>query len=192
MFRYLLALLMLLPFHAPSLLQAKESDQPKTAEVVAYNTRVAKVLEVNQAKGMLALEGEGGVRLNLKVDPAKVKNFNKIKKGDLVKVQTMESLALSLEKARKGEKPSTDEVTVSSTAAKGSMPGAEKVETKQITAEIMKVDSGKSMVELKGPMGNVLDLTVQDSKKLESLKKGDLVSATYTVARAISVEAAPK
>jgi hypothetical protein len=193
--RSVLVFSVIIAFAIPGVLLAKsgkKSEVIHSTEHVTYNTRVAKVLDINYEKNTLALEGEGGMRFELEVDPTKVKNFKMIKKGDLVKVQTMESMALALDKAKKGEKPSADEMTVMTSAPKGTMPGMQQVETKQITAEVVKVDHENSMVELKGPKGNVLALKVKDPKKLELLKKGDLVSATYTVAMAISVERAPK
>ena len=186
----LFALTLLLPIG----LQAKEMKNAaptNEASSTDYDTRTAKVLEVNKETHVIALEGEGGTRLEFKVDPAKVKNFNNIKKGDLVVVQTTKSWALDLSKATKGEKPSADVTTAKETAPVGSKPGMDQVQTAQITAEIIKVDPAKSMVELKGPMGNVVELVAKDSKKLAGLKKGDMVTATYTVALAISVESAP-
>ncbi len=192
--RSLFIVALTLAFTMPQMLQAA-GDAKKmepSAEAVTYNTKVAKVLDINHEKNTVSLEGEAGARFDLKVDPIKVKNFKQIKKGDLVVVQTMDSMALSLEKAKKGEKPSMEEVTVTSTAPLGSMPEAQQVETKQVTAEVVKVDKEKSMVELKGPMGNVLALKVKEPQKLENVKKGDLVTATYTTAMAISVEKSPK
>jgi len=186
--------LIVLALNTPAILQAKEkaNAEPATAGSISYNTRVAKVLDVDYAKHILDLEGEGGMMLELEVDPTEVKNFKNIKKGDLVKVQTVESLALSVDKAKKGEKPSADVDTLGSTAPVGAKPGAEQVVTRKITAEIVNVDKENSMVALKGPRGNVVDLVVKDPKKLAGVKKGDMVTATYTVARAISVEKAPK
>ena len=148
------------------------------------------MIEIDYAKNWVVLEGEGMTRIELTVNPNKVKNFKNIKKGDLVKVQQEESWALSLSKKEKGEKPSASVTTEKETAPLGQKPGMETVKTAEISAEITKVDMEKSMVQLKGPAGNLIDLKVKDPKKLESLKKGDMVTATYTVAMAISVEPA--
>ncbi|MFO1464249.1 MAG: hypothetical protein U1F66_10780 [bacterium] len=178
----------------PAALRAedKKAEAPKTVSSVQYNTLSGKVLEIDQAKQSMVVEGEGGTRYEITVDGTKAKNFKNIKKGDLVVVQQEESLALSLAKGAKGEKPSADVVTEKATAPVGSKPGAESVKTSSISAEVVKVDAAKSMVELKGPAGNTLVLKVKDPKNLEGVKKGDMVTATYTVATAVSVEPAPK
>lgn len=194
MSRSLLVLSAALALTFPLGLQAteKKAEAPQSATAIStdYNTKVAKVLEIDHAKQSMVLEGEGGTQWDVVVDSSKVKNFKNIKKGDLVKVQTEKSWALSLNKQQKGEKPSAEVVTEKETAPTGQKPGMEQVKTAQVSAEIVKVDTAKSEVELKGPAGNILVLTAKDPKNLEGLKKGDMVTATYTVAMAISVEAA--
>jgi len=167
---------------------AKKSAAPEAAMSTDVTTVTSKVVEVNHSKQTLTLEGADGVPTEIKVD-GKVKNFKNIKKGDMVVVQEIQSLALNLIKAKKGEKPSAQTTTTTSTAPVGSKPGMESVETTQIVAEVVGVDLAKSMVELKGPQGNVLKLKAKDPKNLEGVKKGDMVNATYTTALAISVEA---
>ena len=74
----------------------------------------------------------------------------------------------------------------------GQKPSGESVKTTEISAEIVKLDMAQALVELKGPAGNILALTAKDPKNLEGLKKGDMVTVTHTIARAISVESMPK
>lgn len=190
--RSILTLAILTAACLPLGLQAgdKKSAAPQAAISTEYNTVTAKVLDVDYAKQKLTLENDIGVRSVVKVD-SKVKNFKNIKKGDIVKIEQIESLALSLTKKEKGEKPSAAVVTEKSTAPVGSKPAADVVESTQITAEVVKVDMAKSMVELKGPEGNIMALKAKDPKNLEGLKKGDMIAATYTEALAISVEAQP-
>ena len=194
MSRSLLALTAVLALTLPAALQA---DEKKAAAPVAeaskveYNTKTAKVLEIDHAKNTLVLEGEAGTRWELQVDPTKAKNFKNVKKGDLVVVQIEKSWALDITKKEKGEKPSAEVVTAKETAPAGGKPGVEAGRTAQISAEITKVDIAKAMVELKGPAGNMVELTAKDPKKLEGLKKGDMVTVTHTVAMAVSVEPMP-
>ncbi len=190
--RSILALSILTAACLPLGLQAddKKSAAPQTAISTEYNTITAKVLEVDYATQKLTLENDIGERRVVKVD-SKVKNFKNIKKGDIVKIEQIDSLALTLTKKEKGEKPSAEVVTEKSTAPVGSKPAADVVESSQITAEVVKVDMAKSMVELKGPAGNILALKAKDPKNLEGIKKGDMIAATYTEALAISVEAQP-
>jgi hypothetical protein len=190
--RSILALSILTAACLPLGLQAddKKSAAPQAAISTEYNTITAKVLEVDYTKQKLTLENDLGERRVVKVD-SKVKNFKNIKKGDIVKIEQVDSLALTLSKKEKGEKPSATVVTEQSTAPVGSKPAAEVVESSQITAEVVKVDMAKSMVELKGPEGNILALKAKDPKNLEGIKKGDMIAATYTEALAISVVPQP-
>lgn len=192
--RSLLALAAAATMSLPLIAGASSHDKnaaPQEAVATAYDTKTAKVLEIDQAKRKLILEGNTGQKWEVTVGP-QVKNFSNIKKGDLVVVQTTESLALTLTKKEKGEAPSAEAATIKSTAPAGQKPGMEDVEVKQISAEIVKLDIAKGMVELKGPAGNVVALKAKDPSKLEGLKKGDMIAATYTDAMAISVESAPK
>lgn len=158
---------------------------------VTYNTRTATVMEIDYTTRKVVLLGEGGTRLDLKVG-SQVKNFDEIKKGDLVKVQEMDSIILSLSKAKMGEKPSAEVLSTRETAPAGGMPGMEQVNTWQITAEVVDVDQDKSWVELKGPLGNVLGMKVKDPDNLKEVRKGDMVTAVYTDALAISVMPMPR
>ncbi|HEX5033218.1 MAG TPA: hypothetical protein VFW62_01945 [bacterium] len=190
--RSILALAIISAASLPLGLQAEEkkSAAPEAAVRTEYNTITAKVLEVDHANQTLTLQQDDGSTVKLTVD-AKVKNFKNIKKGDLVKVEKMESLALSLIKKEKGEKPSAEVVTEAQTAPVGSKPSAEVVKARQITAEVVKVDVSKSLLELKGPAGNILAIKARDPKNLEGIKKGDMIAATYTEAVAVSVEPMP-
>lgn len=189
--RSILALSLITAVGLPLGLQAGEKNAaPEAAISTQYNTITAKVLEVDAAKQKLVLESDTGVRSVVRVDP-KVKNFKNIKKGDLVKIEQIDSLALSLTKKEKGEKPSASVVTEKSTAPVGSKPAMETVESTQVTAEVVKVDLAKSWIELKGPEGNILALKAKDPKNLEGIKKGDMIAVNYTEALAVSVEPMP-
>jgi hypothetical protein len=189
--RSILALSLITAVGLPLGLQAGEKNAaPAAAVSTTYNTITAKVLEVDVPKQKLVLESDTGVRSVVKVD-SKVKNFKNIKKGDIVKIEQIESLALSLTKKEKGEKPSAEVITEKSTAPTGSKPAMESVESTQVTAEVVKVDLAKSWIELKGPEGNILGLKAKDPKNLEGIKKGDMIAATYTEALAVSVEPMP-
>ncbi len=175
----------------PLSLEAKSPQQPEEASATEYDTVTAKVLSVNHEKQRLTLENDEGIRSEVVVD-AKAKNFKNIKVGDLVVVRETKSLVLDLSKKEKGQKPEADAASITSTAPVGSKPGLENIETVQISAEVVKVNTANGTVDLKGPQGNVVRLTAKDPARLKEVKKGDMVSATYTLATAISVEPAPK
>ena len=59
-------------------------------------------------------------------------------------------------------------------------------------ADLTAVDRKKSIVTLRGPKGNSVDLAVADPAQLKLVKTGDQVEATYTEAAAMSIEPSPK
>jgi hypothetical protein len=171
---------------------AADKDQaPKEVLSEQYNTRVGKVLEINEAKRHLVVQGESGMKWDVTASP-QVKNFSQIKKGDMIKIQTTDSVAITLTKKEKGEKPSAEVATIKTSAPAGSKPSAEAMEMKEITAEVVKVDAAKGWIELKGPLGNTLAMKAKNPANLEGVKKGDMIAATFTEEMAISVEPATK
>ncbi len=188
--RSLLVLSAALVLGLPLGLHAKTPPAPEEAISTDYDTVTAKVLAVNYDNQMLNLQSDDGMRWEVLVD-GKAKNFKNIKVGDLVVVRQTQSLVLELSKKTKGEKPEAETATLKSTAPMGSKPGMENIKSAQISAEVVKVDSTKGTVDLKGPQGNVVRLTAKNPGLLKDVKKGDMVSATYTLATAISVEPAP-
>jgi hypothetical protein len=56
-----------------------------------------------------------------------------------------------------------------------------------VLADVVAVDPAKSMISLKGPNGNVMDLKVRNPDHFKVVKKGDQVEATYSQAIAIAV-----
>ena len=56
----------------------------------------------------------------------------------------------------------------------------------QVTVEVVNVDPVKSIISLKGPKGNIVDLKVQNPDHFKIVTPGDMVDAVYTEARAIA------
>jgi len=178
----------------PAGLQAKDAkDAGSTTETISqqFNTISAKVIGIDKATHTLTLENDMAERRKIQVDPSLVKNFDNIKVGDLVVVREKQSLALTLTKHQRGQKPGVEAAMTAESAKPGSKPAVGTKETLQISAEIVKINRSNLTVNLKGPEGNIVQLRVQDPQRLAGLKKGDMVTATYTKAMAISVEPAP-
>ena len=73
-------------------------------------------------------------------------------------------------------------------AEKGQKPGGLAVQTMQKSATVEDIDYSTREVKLKGPDGNIVKVKAGDKvKRLEDVKKGDRIVATYTEALAISV-----
>jgi hypothetical protein len=61
-----------------------------------------------------------------------------------------------------------------------------------VLADVIAVDAKKNLISLKGPRGNIVDLTVRNPDHFKVVKVGDQVEAVYTEALAVSVNPAPK
>ena len=74
-------------------------------------------------------------------------------------------------------------------AEKGQKPGGLAVQTTQKTATVEDIDYSTREVTLKGSDGKTMKITAGDRvKRLEDVKKGDRIVATYTEALAVSVK----
>jgi Cu/Ag efflux protein CusF len=151
-------------------------------------TVTATVKAIDYKKRTVTLLGPDGDTLMIEAGP-EVRNFDQVKRGDLVVVGYQESIALKLKKH--GE-PKVSSAEVAERAEPGQMPGAGAADSISITAKIIKIDKKTQHVTLQGPKGRTAVVAVKDPARLEKIKVGDLVEITYTRALAISVEPAPK
>ena len=70
------------------------------------------------------------------------------------------------------------------------MPGKAAIGTVKVRGTVDAIDKEKSTVTLKGPKGRTLTLDVKDKQKLDAIKVGDPVVATYMEAVAFQVKKA--
>jgi hypothetical protein len=108
-----------------------------------------------------------------------------LKVGDLVEIQYIESLTLSLSKAPGGV-ASKSEASTEMRNEPTELPGGIKAKQTTITAKVTAVDVAASTVTLVGPKGRSVELAVEP-EVAKSVKVGDMVSAIYTEAVAVSV-----
>jgi hypothetical protein len=140
----------------------------------------ATVEKIDKSGHKLTLKGPEGERKEIKV-PSDVKGFDKLKVGDKIDVDFMESLAVSMLPA--GAKPSVTERAATA-------PGAAGREL-SIAAEIVSVDADAHKVTLKGPRGKQMTVSVQDPElqaRLPNLKPGQVVQLQYTEAVATAIQ----
>lgn len=152
-------------------------------------TVTAKVEAVNHAKRLVTLRGPEGRTVTAKVDPA-VKNFSKVKVGDMVVVGYRESVVLEI--VRGGGAPAASAEVVGARAAPGQKPAGLVAERVRVTAKIRSIDVAKRRVELEGPAGQVQSFPVHNPEFLRDLKVGDDVTVVYTEALAVAVQPAKK
>ena len=165
------------------------ASEPGKAAVVAAVEAVATVVALDKATRTITIKGPQGNSVDV-IAGDEVKNFDQIRVGDRVTVKYVEALSLELRKTRSKEAPSA---TAAAAGAKpGERPaGAVGAEIRAL-ADVVKVDQKNSIISLKGPRGNVIDLRVQNPDHFKVVKKGDQVEVVYTQAVALAVTPAPK
>ncbi len=170
--------------------QEKDEDTKKSDEsklVVAETNMVkATVEDIDHAKREVTLKDSRGDKHTMKVSKD-VRNFDQVKKGDEIVAGYFQSTAISVAKPGDASAvPAQAEAVI--VAEKGQKPGGLAVQTTQKTATVEDIDYGTREVTLKGADGNTLKIKAGDRvKRLEDVKKGDRIVATYTEALAISV-----
>jgi Cu/Ag efflux protein CusF len=149
-------------------------------------TATATVEAVDPKGRMITLRRPDGQRLRFRVSDD-VKNLPQVKKGDEVNVTYYESVGLQLRKP--GE--ATTGVTVAEEAERakpGGMPAGAAAEVVTVTSKVIGIDRRNRTATLELPSKEKLTLKVEDPARLDKVKVGDLVEATYREAIAVAVE----
>jgi hypothetical protein len=158
----------------PGVVEARSASVKGTVESIDYTTR------------KVTLKTSDGQMLPMEVGP-EAKRFNEVKKGDTVKIDYLESVAVVV---------ADPHATIDSTEASGKVvvrnktkkPSGTAIETHVATATVVKIDAKKRTAVLKGPDGNEFPLEIApDVQHLENVKKGDQVLVKYTQSLAVSV-----
>lgn len=146
----------------------------------------ATVMGIDKAARKVTLKGPRGNTVDI-VAGDEVRNFDQIKVGDRVVANYVESLVLDL---RETKGPSGD-IQVSegaSRADRGQPPAADVARQINAIVDVIAVDPKNKTITVKGPLGNVVVLDVQNPDQFKVVKKGDQVNVTYTQALALSLE----
>jgi Cu/Ag efflux protein CusF len=166
---------------------AQDEVQESTGAVATARVSVEGTVEdINTETREITLKGPEGRTETYTAGP-EVRRFDNIKKGDVVQVEYLESVALSLAGENEpSPQGGPDNVTV---FPEGEKPSAMTVQTQEVTATVESVDAAAGTVTLKGPKGRTVTLKAGDdvSGRLANLEVGDKVKARYTQALAVDV-----
>ena len=177
---------------APQFAQAQK-PAASGATVVASEPGKAAIASTVEASATVVAIDKGTRTITLKgpertfdvVAGDEVRNFDQIKVGDRVTAKYVEALTLELKKTKA---PLDVKGTAAVTrAAQGARPAAAAGREITFLADVVNVDPAKSIISLRGPSGNVVDLKVQNPDHFKVVKKGDQVEAVYTQAVAVAV-----
>ncbi len=166
------------------------ASAPGQAAMAGKITLTATVVAIDAATRTLTLKGSEGKVVDI-IAPPEAKKFDQIKVGDLVTVEYARALTLTLKKAGDGIRESTSE-TATAGAPAGAVAGGAAAHQVTILANVTAVNKKEGFITLRGPKGNSVDLAVSDPGQMKLIKVGDQVEAVYTVAMAITVDAAAK
>jgi hypothetical protein len=170
--------------NAQTVQQQVSAEKGKGIQAAQLAELEATIQAINLETREVVLRTADGKEATVVAGP-EVKRLADLKVGDKVSIQYYESLTLKLDKVT-GASPSSATASTEQRAEPTELPGGIKTTTTLITAKITAVDTAASTVTLIGPKGRSLTLDV-DPEILTRVKVGDLVSAEYTEALAVSV-----
>ena len=186
---------------SPAFAQQARQAQPPMAAVIAASAPgmggvagsvqlMATVVALDAATRTVTLKGAKGRVVDVVVPP-EAKNFDQIRVGDLVTVDYMRALTLELRAPGSAIRSGSTE-TATAPAPAGAVAGGAAGRQVVIMANVTAVDKKHSIVTLRGPKGNSVELHVPDPAQLKRVKVGDQVEAVYTEAVAIAVDRVAK
>ena len=177
---------------------ASAQQPPKTATIVEKEKGAVAVADAIELQGTVTaldkntravtIQGATGRVMTVTAGP-QIKNFNKIKVGDLVTLSYVAALGLELKKGggRLRERIESEQ----STAAKpGEKPSGSMSRTVKVIADVTAVDAGAGTITLRGPQRSV-DLVVKDRELLTDVRVGDQIFATYEELTVLSITPTP-
>jgi hypothetical protein len=148
---------------------------------------VASIAAIDKGTRTITLRGPKGTA-DVVAGP-EVRNFDQLKVGDNVVTRFQRALSMELKKTRRP----LDQVQVEATtrAEPGARPAAATSRTMTVLADVVAVDPEQSIISLKGPHGQIVDLTVRNPEHFKVVHVGDQVEAVYMEAVALTVEPVP-
>ncbi len=143
-----------------------------------------KVKSIDKKARKVVVVGPNGNEVEFALGD-EARNFDQIKKGDLVTLTYTQALALEVRKvAPDGVKRVDSENAVR--AKEGEKPGVAVERTIQVTASVVAVNPNAQTITLRGPKHTV-DLFINDPAQFQHVKVGDFVEAVYVEAIALTV-----
>lgn len=168
----------------PRAMSAPTSVPAQGHGVLTSATIKATVMKINAKTRDVTLRTTDGQLHDIVVDSS-VKNLSRVKKGDVLSVTYVESVAWELQKSAT---PSAGITEAKAMARRDSIPGAAVAHEVTATVTIVAIDPNAPSVTFKGPAGNTRTVKVMHPERLEGVKVGDQVAVMYTEAYAVKVE----
>ncbi len=178
----ILAVMLAIPAMAA---EEKKADRPGGMRVESTVVK-ATVEAIDYKSRTVTLKGEKGGLVQLIVGE-EARNFNQVKKGDIVTFTYTEGVAVDVQKA--SEAPRMFETESIKRAKPGESPGGSIETVGFMTVRVEDIDYQTRLVTVKLPEGNILRFTAGDRvKRLNEVHKGDEVVVEYMQKLTIKVE----
>ncbi len=169
---------------APVVMTPTGTPGQATATRTIRITATIKALDV--ANRIVTLQTPAGDTQTFKVGP-QVQRLGEFAVGDTIVLDYHQGLALEFQPAGSEVVPPTAGA-VAGRASTDQAPGGAAAAGVKATVTVTAIDSAKRLVTFQGPGGNVYQVTAGPKIKLEKLKVGDHLLATYIEAVAVSLE----
>jgi len=173
------------PVPPPTVVTAALQGQGQVARLETVEV-AATVVSVDARRRRVTLRGSDGKMETLRVGP-EVRNLPQMRRGDRVVATYTQAVALRL--ARKGTaSPETSDDVVFDRAPAGELPGGSSAQVVTIVARITGIDRDDKEVTLRGADGRTTTIEVDDPARLDHVRVGDLIEATFVEGVTIAVE----
>jgi hypothetical protein len=164
-----------------------------TAPGKAQASRVVKasgiITAVDRVARTVTIVGKDGQAETISVSP-KVRRFDEVAVGDTVEVELQQGLALEF--LPPGEKPIAPElITGEERSSEAQAPGGSTASWMRATVTVKSIDPKSRAVVFMDPRGRYHRVVAGSKVRLEKLKVGDMLIATYFESLAITLEKAP-
>lgn len=167
---------------------AKKAPPPSLSET-KLSRLIVSVTAVDYKKRTITFKESGGIPVEIEVAAA-VRNLKQVKAGDLVTLEYLETMVLTVGKPAE-RKPGASSVETVRVAPAGQKPIRLQLRTIEISATVTAINHENRVVNLKLPNGVVQSYFIpRHVKDLETVKKGDQVAVRYTKAVCIKVSKA--
>ena len=161
----------------------------KGAAIGAAGVTVVTIVKIDKKTREVTVRNEDGKKATFVAGP-EVRNFDQLKRGDLILVQFYAGFAIALAPKGSGLKERADQIAIER-AKKGEKPGVVIRHVAVASGVVKAVDLKKKTVTVEGPNGT-LTLKAADDVNLSKIKVGAPVEAAYVSYYMIKVEPAPK
>ncbi len=166
--------------------QAKGPDD--TEGVYTGDVAVAVITAISPESREITLK-DGDKEFTYTAGP-EVRNFDQLKRGDIVLIGFYAGLAFDIKPAD-GEKPDRQDILQVQRAPKGAKPGVTIQHIVHAVGVVKDISKKERTITIEGAKRTVV-LKVSKAVDLDQIKKGDRVDATFLTLYAVQVEPAPK